>query len=153
LNSLTYIDASPEDANLLTDIAINSKKYWGYDDALIRSWKPELEITVDYILRNKVMKVLYGDVCIGFFGLSSIDDETLSLDHIWLKPEQIRKGFGSMMFSEVLRYARSQQYKSLTVVADPHANGFYEKMGGTANDLLPSSIPGRNLAIYLYQLY
>jgi GNAT superfamily N-acetyltransferase len=152
LNSLTYIDASEEDSQVLTDIAIRSKKYWGYTDEQIHSWLPELEIPVDFIAKHKLVKVLNDTSLIGFFALCKLDEETITLEHMWLEPGFIQKGLGKQIFSEILRCVRSEKYKTLTATADPNANGFYEKMGGRVSNQVQSSIPGRILSTYTFLL-
>jgi N-acetylglutamate synthase-like GNAT family acetyltransferase len=149
---LTYVKATPEDSVPLSETAIQSKKYWGYSDELIRSWMPELEITKTYIEKDTVVKIFQESVFIGFFGLSRVDEQTIALDHLWLVPEYIQKGFGKVIFEQIRQEAQAQHYKTITIISDPNANGFYEKMGGKEIERIPSSIPNRYLIKYSLKL-
>ncbi len=46
--------ARREDAETLTRISFDSKRYWGYPEAYFESWAAELTIDADYIGRNDV---------------------------------------------------------------------------------------------------
>lgn len=152
MNILTYTNASAEDALLLTEIAINSKKHWGYPDDWMCLWLPELEITADYISDNIVTKVYEKDVLIGFFALVKTAPDTSSLDHMWLIPGKIGAGLGRIIFDKITQQAYTAGYREISITADPNANGFYEKMGAKLKESVPTSIPGRFLNVYILLL-
>ena len=149
---LIYIDAVPEDDQLLKETAIISKKTWGYSDDLIEIWKPDLEVTGDYILKNKVVKVFDGDKFVGFFGLKFIENNQVELDHLWFRPGSINKGYGRLVFQHIVSYLKLNGYKKLELIAEPNAKGFYDKMGGKITGQFQSKVSGRFLDVYEYEL-
>ena len=151
-NEIRYINAKPADSKLLTDTAILSKKYWGYDDELINLWRPDLEINAEYISKNEVVKVYEKDKFIGFFGIKFTNEKEAEIDHLWLVPEKINKGFGRLVFNHIFKCLKSKKYKKATLVAEPNAKGFYEKMGGKVIGQHQSKVSGRFLDIYEFKI-
>lgn len=150
-SDLEYIPAVPEDAELLSETAINSKKIWGYPDELIQLWKTDLEVTSDYILKNTVVKVFDEKRFVGFFALKTEDGNT-ELDHLWLTPENIRRNYGRAIFNTVFEYLSSNGIEKMTLVAEPNANQFYDKMGGEVIGKFESKLSGRFLDIYEFKI-
>ena len=151
-STLNYIDALPNDADLLSAVAYDSKKTWGYTDELMAVWKSDLEVTPTYILHNKVVKVFDHNQLIGFYAIKTIADASAEIDYLWLIPTQFRRNYGRKIFQHLLRHLSNNNYQKATLVAEPHAHVFYEKMGGTVTGQFQSKISGRFLAIYEYQI-
>lgn len=145
---LNYTKAAPEDHKLLSRTAVASKQYWGYADHLMELWREELTITPDYIARNEVVKVKEADSFIGFYALVYKGKGHWEADHFWLLPGHIRKGYGTQIFEHILQHIREKDGKSVSLSSDPHAKGFYDKMGGTVIQREPSKVPGRFLDVY-----
>ena len=57
-----------------------------------------------------------------------------------------------MIFQYIFSYMRSNGYNKATLIAEPHAKGFYDKMGGKITGQFQSKISGRFLDIYEYEL-
>ena len=149
---LKYIDAFPTDFQLLTETAILSKQYWGYSNELIDLWRTDLEVSREYIQTNKVVKVYNQDTFIGFFSLKTVDKGVVEIDHLWVIPTEIKKGYGRQIFQYIKRYLQTQGRKTAQLIADPNAKGFYDKMGGQVVGQVQSKISGRFLDIYQYSL-
>jgi hypothetical protein len=151
-NPLTYIKAVPDEHTFLTEIVIQSKKSWGYSDELMTLWKPDFVINAAYISENDVIKVLDRAIFIGFFALKKNAGAVMELDHLWLTPDNIRKGYGRQIFKQIFDILRSKAIKQVSLVAEPNAKGFYDKMGGVVTGKLHSKISGRDLDIYEFIL-
>lgn len=149
---LVYIDAVSSDADLLTNTAFISKQTWGYPDDVMDLWKSDLEISKQYILTNKVVKVFEEDTFIGFFALKITDGKNIEIDHLWLVPDKIKKGYGKQIFPNILDYVKSQGYQKVSLMAEPNVNRFYDKMGGKVIGQFQSKISGRFLDIYEYEI-
>ena len=147
---LTFIDADTEDATLLSATAILSKQNWGYSNDLMELWRPDLEITPDYIRKNKVLKVFHADLFLGFFALK-FENDTAELDHLWLSPEQMRRNVGRSIFQFIKQYLKEIRIYKMILTAEPHASGFYDKMGGKVIGTFESKISGRMLDIYKFE--
>jgi ribosomal protein S18 acetylase RimI-like enzyme len=151
-NVLTYRSAELADHLLLTDTAIRSKKYWGYSDDLVELWKSDLTISEEYIRTNIVVKVYANDSFIGFYALQTIDDKLIEIDHLWLLPNSIHRGYGKIIFSHILQYLKLHGYERARLVAEPNASTFYDKMGGHVIGSIQSKINGRQLKLYEYSV-
>ncbi len=149
---LIYIKASAEDHTLLTETSYISKKNWGYTDELMRLWESDLQVNEEYILHNKVVKVFAESDYIGFFALKAGNGKSIEIDHLWLLPGEQHKGYRRMIFQYIFSYMRSNGYNKATLIAEPHAKGFYDKMGGKITGQFQSKISGRFLDIYEYEL-
>ena len=63
-------------------------------------------------------------------------------------PAFIGRDIGKQLYVHCLKKCRSDNIMTLNIMADPHAKGFYDKMGATYIDDYPSSITGRNICVF-----
>ena len=143
--------ASPEDAALLTDLALRSKAYWGYGTELIELWRGELTITADLIGGQPTFVAHDGNRVLGFYSLG-LASESAELDHLWVEPGALRKGVGSALLVHALAEARSTGAHEVRVVSDPNAEGFYVRFGAIRVGEFESVPPGRVLPILAFDL-
>lgn len=79
--------------------------------------------------------------------------ETSDLDALFVDPPGIGSGAGRALFDAAKALARRQGARRLTILADPNAARFYERMGARYLRQAPSdAIPGRTLPFYEYEL-
>lgn len=149
--NLTYLDANVEDAELLSSLSYSSKKFWGYSDELMNLWKSDLEISNQYILENKVVKVFEKNRLLGFFAIKLDGELNAELDHLWLKPENIKRNYGRQIFKHIIENLANEGFSKMTLIAEPNATGFYQKMNGKIIGKFQSKISGRFLDIYEFQ--
>jgi len=146
---LNYQKAIVCDAEILTEIAHSSKRFWIYTDEQMSLWKEDLTITENYLSNNLVYKVYNENKLIGFYALKFDDSENCyEIDHFWLTPENIKKGFGRHIFKNAVSQLSVLYQTKFFLVAEPNAIGFYEKMNGRKIKSMQSKIPGRTLDIY-----
>lgn len=150
-SNLKYFDAKVEDAELLSLLSYSSKKFWGYSDELMELWKSDLKISKEYILKNKVVKVFEEDNLLGFFAIVIDEELNAELDHLWLKPENIKRNYGRQIFQHIIEKLASEGFNKMSLFAEPNATGFYEKMNGKVVGKFQSKISGRFLDIYEFQ--
>lgn len=124
---LRLIDAEIKDSGLLRDTLISSKGYWGYAKEKLEEWRSNLKFEEEYIVRNTVKLVLDESGVIGFFAL--VKREVYDLDHLWLLPKVIGKGYGNMVFELILLECSLLGIKEFYITSDPDAEGFYLKKG------------------------
>ena len=149
--NLKYINANVEDAKLLSSISYSSKKFWGYSDELMNLWKSDLEISNEYILENNVVKVFDEENFLGFFSIKLDEEQNAELDHLWLKPENIKRNYGRQIFNYIMHDLAKKGFSKVTLIAEPNATGFYQKMNGKVVGKFQSKISGRFLDIYEFQ--
>ena len=124
---IEFRKAQDHEAARLSDLAITSKAYWGYSPEQIELWREGLTISAAKILEDTVRTVWTDDKLCGFFSIRDGDEP--ELDHLWLLPECIGKGLGGETFKEIRKECRRLGIHELSIVSDPHAEGFYLKQG------------------------
>ena len=81
------------------------------------------------------------------------EGETADLDVMFVDPPAIGGGAGRALFEAAAALARSLGALRLTILADPNAAPFYQRMGARFLCNAPSdAIPGRTLPLYEYDL-
>lgn len=145
--NITYQNATPADCNLLTNTALGSKRYWGYSEDYIATWADELTITDINFRRAELVKCFLDNQYIGFFELCD-KGPYVRLEHFWLLPEFINKGYGREIISYIKSIAKDKGYKYIEVYAEPNANLFYEKVGAVCVKQILTNVPGRMMKIY-----
>lgn len=121
--------AAPAEGGRLREIAVASKLHWGYAQEDVRRWVANGDFSPAG-LRAKEFYVADADgVVIAFASL--VAGEVAVLDDLWVEPGWIGKGVGATLFRAVADRAAALGARSLEWDAEPHAVGFYERMGAT----------------------
>jgi GNAT superfamily N-acetyltransferase len=148
--SVTFAQPSVEQGDLLRDLLIESKSYWGYSTEKLEYWRSIVTFDASYIRENTVRLILLGLKVIGFFAIKS--DEVDELDHLWLLPEAIGKGIGHIAFDEVLQHCKRLGIHNFLITSDPDAEGFYLHTGATHESQVWSGEQSRMLPLLRYTL-
>lgn len=141
------VSTNSSDGELLTEIALTSKAYWGYSKENIDSWKEDLTVTSKMILECDVFKFLKDDKIAGFYILNPPIKNTIELEMLFVLPEFIGKGIGKQLLHHAFEKAKKLGSKSMTLLADPNAVLFYNSQGFYEVDKKESSIPNRFLPV------
>lgn len=122
--------ARAEDAEPLTGLAFRSKAHWGYPEAFMKAFAPELVITGAYLASAPVFVAEVEGAMAGFAGLSApgLPPELIFL---FIDPPFIGRGCGDALWLRSLEEARLLRWKDFTIVSDPHAERFYIKRGAS----------------------
>ena len=146
MSQITLRPGRAADAEPLTRLAMRSKAHWGYDAAFMAMCRAELTITEQRIAETTVLVAEREGRTIGFGCLSAKDDGSGEIADIFVEPAEIGRGAGQTVMQALFGRARTLGLKRLVVDADPHAQGFYEKLGFRFwRDVPSGSIPGRTL--------
>jgi GNAT superfamily N-acetyltransferase len=146
--------ARPDEAQLLSDLALRSKAYWPYPPAFIEACRADLTVTPVTIIHNPVFvsENTAGHVA-GFYVLAPKTDGVADLAYLFVAPEAIGGGHGRALFEHAVRTARALGYRELHVDSDPYAEPFYLRMGAERIGEAESTvIPGRMLPLLRYLL-
>lgn len=126
----TIRTASPDDANTLTQIALDAKRHWGYPEHWIQHWSADLTVTPEFIRDNHVYVLeREGEIC-GFYALC-VNGDKAELEHLWVTPALIGSGIGKELFLDAMERAATLEVREIEISADPNAAGFYERMGAS----------------------
>jgi len=107
---------------------MSAKRAWGYPESWMRQWMAGMTITPDFITRNAVYAAEREGELVAFYGLIPCQPKAI-LEHLWVLPEFIGQGIGKGLFIHSLEYCRKLGISRLEIESDPHAVGFYIKMG------------------------
>ena len=121
--------ARPDEGELLREIAIASKAYWGYDLEVVRDWATSGGFTTEGLARKAVHLAEVNGRVVGWAGLIPGDD-VCWLDDLWIEPSSIGTGIGSRLFQHAVHVAEELGASRMEWEAEPNALGFYERMGG-----------------------
>ena len=137
----------------LTALCVRSKAHWGYDDAFMERCAATLVVSeADIVAGRVVVAVDAAGRAIGVAGVVP-EGETADLDVMFVDPPAIGGGAGRVLFEAALVLARRLGSRRMTILADPNATAFYERMGARFLRNAPSdAIPGRTLPLYEYDL-
>jgi len=144
--------ARSEEAELLTALAIRSKRAWGYGDDFMEKVMP------DMIVHRRFLDEEHGTVAelegaVLGYAIVKIDGKEALLRDLFVEPEHFRKGIGKSLFEEALRFARDRGATRMKLFGDPNAVGFYESLGMQKIGDQPSIVDGgRTLPIMAIEL-
>ncbi len=138
--------ARPDEADVISELAMRSKAYWKYPESSMRVFRDELRVTASEIANGEVY-VVGGSSPRGFYSLETTEQGDMTLGHLFVDPLHLRGGYGAVLLAHACERARDLGHDTLEVVADPNAEEFYLKFGAHRVGEVVSSIPGRCLPV------
>lgn len=152
--------AKPEEANLLSQLAMRSKAHWGYSAEFMQACREELSATPEDI-RNQGFTYVVAETAraetagtepvqqiIGFYALERITPSQFELDAMFVDPLYMGQGVGRALIRHAKHQVTAQGGDTLLVQRGPHAKGFYQAVGAEFLEWRESaSIPGRFLPV------
>ena len=120
--------ALPSEARALTELAVRSKRAWGYDDAFMQRVMPDMIVRPEYLIEERGIVAEIAGIPVGY-AILRVDGRSAFLRDLFVEPDRMRTGIGSALFREATQIAREQRAATLTLEGDPNAIGFYRRMG------------------------
>jgi GNAT superfamily N-acetyltransferase len=144
--------ARADEAEFLTGLSLRSKAYWGYDAAFLARCRAVMTVKAGSIeSRPHYVAELDGRV-VGFYGFEP-EADGVGLDYLFVDDDRVGRGIGRALWTHAVATARGLGYTALIVVSDPHAEGFYLKMGARRIGSRSSDLePGRQLPVLRFAL-
>jgi len=141
------------EATKLTALCVRSKAHWGYDAEFMRRSAASLRVSSADIALGRVLVAVDGrDRALGVASVIP-DGASADLDLFFVDPPFMGRGVGRVLFKAAVQAAFMSDTRTLTILADPNAAAFYERMGARFLRNAPSdAIPGRTLPLYEYDL-
>ena len=153
--SLRIREAFPQEANLLSRLALRSKGHWGYSQDFLDACRSELTVdasrlgTTDY----QGFAALDGDSIFGFYVLEKKSAGSYELEALFVEPEHIGGGVGCLLIQHAVQRLSELGAGRLIIQGDPHATDFYIAAGARQVGTRESdSIPGRELPLFEIQI-
>jgi GNAT superfamily N-acetyltransferase len=128
--AVTVRKASTGDEPRLRELAARSKSHWGYGSERVDAWAAGLDLAT---LGSAAAEIYVADDdgrAVGWLALVARGD-VCEVDHLWIEPERIRQGVGTLLFRFAVERARELGASRLELESEPNAVGFYEKLGAT----------------------
>lgn len=141
--------AEPGEGESLTALCVRSKAHWGYDATFMEMSAAALAVSEADIALGHVLVAVDGDG--QTIGMACVlpEGDAADLDALFVDPSAIGGGAGRLLFDASIGLAREFGARRLTILADPNAAPFYERMGARYLRNAPSdAIPGRTLPFY-----
>ncbi len=124
-----------------------AKALWGYPPRWLDQWRGLLTVTPAYIETNEVFVAQHQDALVGFCAFQDLEP-FWDLDHLWVRPDYVRRGVGRRLFQHALRVVLRLRRAPIRIESDPNAEGFYVRMGArrigvvdATTDGVPRSLP------------
>ena len=161
---MIFRNALPEEATIITQLTLDSKRFWGYPEEYMVVWNDDLTISPEYIEQNMVVVAEVDNQIVGYVSIIEEEPENIHevdnykvsggffLDNLFILPSHMRQGIGERLYMIAIDWCKLRDVKKLHVVSDPNAKDFYEKMGAVCLGQLPTSIPGRYLPFMLIDI-
>ena len=137
----------------LSALCVRSKAHWGYDATFMAQSARSLTVGEGDIADGRVLVAV--DAAGMPTGVACVVPEGVvaDLDMLFVDPPAIGLGAGRLLFDAAAALARRLGAHRMTILADPNAASFYERMGARFVCDAPSdAIPGRVLPFYEYDL-
>ena len=142
--------AKLSEAELLSNLALRSKAYWGYSPEFIDACRQELTYSPQDIQKNHFFVAEIDTLIIGFFALEIVSATEIELEALFVAPAYINRGYGRQLIDYAKLIARNLGSTVMIIQGDPNAKNFYLKVGGKLiGERESASIPGRDLPIFI----
>jgi GNAT superfamily N-acetyltransferase len=133
-SELVIRPARAGEAQILTELCIRAKAHWGYDAAFMVAAARLLRIREGEIGAGRVLAASpNGDPAAPPCGVAAIvplrQPHWFELSHLFVLPEDFRLGIGRTLFHSAVALARDKGATHISILSDPNAAAFYEKLG------------------------
>jgi GNAT superfamily N-acetyltransferase len=139
--------AVSRETDALSRLTMRSKAHWGYDATFLEACRAELTVTPQMIAEGGVRVAETNSVLQGIYRLT-VSGRDATIELFYIDPSTIGSGIGRQLWGDLVARAIEAGATKLLIEADPHAEGFYERMGAVRTGSCPSgSIHGRMLPL------
>ena len=115
--------ATADEASVLTKIALDAKRHWGYPEHWIKHWESDLTISSDFIRDNHVYVAEEDGEIQGFYALSVAGNKA-ELEHMWVTPDRIGTGIGKELFLDAMERAAALNVSAVEISPIRMRQGF-----------------------------
>jgi hypothetical protein len=131
VTEVTLRRARPDEASMLSELALAAKEFWGYDQAFIESCRAELSFSPDDVARRHFVVADLGGMVAGFYSLDG-QPPAGELGNMWVRPGEIGTGLGRVMWHDAMAAAAAAGFEYLEISAEPDAEGWHAPAGRRA---------------------
>lgn len=140
--------ARPDESHALSALTWRSKAHWGYDEAFLHAHRAGLTVTPEYIAEHPTYVMDQAGVPLGFHALELLDAGRVELGYLFVDPGHMGRGVGRALLDHAAETTLALGRTRMRIVSDPHAIGFYQKMGAVLwGEWRSPIVPGRCLPV------
>ena len=88
-----------------------------------------IQLPLSQLQENRVRVAAFGSRRVGFSVVIPKSADVSELDGLFVEPDHWGIGIGRALITDAVRLARDQGAGAIEVIANPRAEGFYEKLG------------------------
>ena len=147
--TLRWLDANEAEGRRdeLIALTIRSKASWGYNDDFMARFGAT-SVTRELVgARRSCVVALDGHRAVGFAVLDD-ENERAWLEDLWVEPGYFGRGVGRDLVGACVERSREWGRRVLALESDPHAEGFYARLGAVRVGERASEVaPDRNLPL------
>jgi ribosomal protein S18 acetylase RimI-like enzyme len=140
--------ARADETEAISKLALRSKSHWPYSSKELDVFAGELTFSSEALSTGNAHVLEQDAHLLGFYTLLNLGSAQVELDHIFIDPDFLGRGFGRNLWRHACQLASSLGAKELLVKSDPHAAGFYLALGAEYSGDIASSIPGRMIPTF-----
>jgi predicted N-acetyltransferase YhbS len=141
------------EASILTELCVRAKAHWGYDSQFMTAATRLLRIREDQIGAGSVLTAARDPAAIPC-GVAAIVPlrrrRWFELSHLFVAPESFGLDVGRALFDASVALATKKGATHVSILSDPHAAAFYEKLGARRCGEAPSGVE-RNRMLPLFE--
>ena len=134
--------ARAEEAPVLSQIAFEAKRFWGYPPAWMDAWTDQLTLTESDVAAWIVRVADVEGAVAGFAALEPTSRTAMELEHLWVRPGWMGKGIGRTLVRDCQRQAAARGVSEIWIDSDPNAEAFYEHLGARRQGVTRSAVAG-----------
>ena len=123
--------AGPDDGEAIEALHRRASNVWDDDAAWLAGHPDAIEAPSEDALRAGRVRVAVGDggAVVGFSVVSEAREGVWELEDLFAEPELMRRGVGRALVVDLAERGRAAGVRRVEVTANPHAVGFYERVG------------------------
>ncbi|MEW9106114.1 GNAT family N-acetyltransferase [Paenibacillus sp.] len=139
-----------QEVHQLSELAYESKAYWGYSEAFMEACREDLTITEEQLASAHFFVIEEAGHIQGFIGLeqNALQQDKGLVTDLFIHPNAIGQGYGQALWHHMIAAAQKLGIQTLLVHSDPNAELFYMRMGARRIGEIASTVfPGRQLPL------
>ena len=149
MENVDYRKALPDEYKILSKLAYESEAYWQYSEAFMKNFKAQYSVTEEWIDLNPVRVLEIEASILGFWG-AIVYGEKIELLYFYIKVEYIGKGYGQLLWQDLLRWCKQQNILEIEFVTSKQVVSFYKKQGAEIIGETKSEVDGRAIPLLRY---
>ncbi len=144
---ITIRPARAAETEGLTALCLRSKAHWGYDRDFMERSRNALTVKPERAAAGDVLVAELDGTAAGVAAIAP-DEDGFEIELFFVDPPAMGHGVGARLFKALVQHAKQRGIPSLSILSDPQAAPFYERMGARQIGTAPSdAIPGRTLPL------